>query len=61
MERLLGNNEIIILRQKGLITNAEVVYEVGDIYVAENVVNKTRRIVENVKGHINEGRRILKG
>ncbi len=61
MERLLGNNEISILRQKGLITNAEVVYEVGGLYVAENVVDKSRRIVENVESHINEGRRILKG
>ena len=61
MERLLGNNEIDILRQKGLITSSEVVYEVGGLYVAENVVNKTRRLVENVEGHISEGRRILKG
>ena len=61
MERLLGNNEINILRQKGLITASEVVYEIGGLYVAENVVNKTRRLVENVEGYINEGRRILKG
>ena len=61
MERLLGNSEINVLRQKGLITSAEVVYEVGGLYVAENVVDKTRRLIENAESHINEGRRVLKG
>ena len=35
--------------------------QVGDLYVAEDVVTKKRRLVENIDKVIGEGRQVLKG
>ncbi|MDB4337480.1 hypothetical protein OAA09_00520 [bacterium] len=61
MEKLLENEMTDLLRRKGVITSSEVVYEVGDLYVAENVINKNRRLIENADLHLVEGKKILKG
>ena len=47
------------LRDKGILRENEVAYRVGDLVVAENVVTRERRVLEEA---INENKkRILKG
>jgi hypothetical protein len=61
MEKMIDKLILDRLRSTGLISTNEVVFHVGDLYVAEDVVTKQRRIVENVDKVIGEGRQILKG
>jgi calcineurin-like phosphoesterase family protein len=49
------------LRSSGTISSNEVIYLVGDLYVAENVITKARRVLENVQKDVVEGKKILKG
>tara|TARA_A100001011_G_scaffold392400_1_gene479893 strand:+ start:6405 stop:6572 length:168 start_codon:yes stop_codon:yes gene_type:complete len=51
------------LRAQGLITETEVVYKEGDLFIAKDVVSNTRRIIE-YRESVNEtarGKRLLKG
>ena len=59
----LSENTQIKLRTAGLISDNEVVMREGDLYVAVNVVNSHRRII-NVDKHLLENKvasRLLKG
>ena len=60
METCLSEELQLKLRNQSVITENEVAYQVGDLYVAVNVISGTRRkiIVDNV---LSEGRRVLKG
>jgi hypothetical protein len=50
------------LRSRGLITENEVVTKQGDLYIAVNVVDNTKRIVNIDVSYLNESaKRILKG
>ena len=49
------------LRNTGIVASNEVVFHVGDLYVAEDVITKHRRIVENIDKIIGEGKQLLKG
>jgi hypothetical protein len=60
-ETMVDNEMLLHLRHTGLIHTNEVVFQVGDLYVAEDVVTKQRRIIENIDKVIGEGRQILKG
>ena len=60
-ETMVDNEMLRHLRKHGVIRINEVVFQVGDLYVAEDVVTKQRRIVENIDTVIGEGRQILKG
>ena len=60
-ETMVDNEMLLHLRKHGLIRINEVVFQVGDLYVAEDVVTKQRRIVVNIDKVIGEGRQILKG
>ena len=60
VEKMVNTALIQEMREKGVITPNEVLYEVGDLYVAEDVVTRQRRTVE-VKSYITEARRVLKG
>ena len=60
MEKMVNTVLIQEMRERGVITPNEVLYEVGDLYVAEDVVTRQRRTVE-VKSYITEARRVLKG
>jgi len=60
-ESMVSTDILKRLRLSGVITSNEVLIQSGDLYVAEDVVTKQRRIIENVDSIINEGRRILKG
>lgn len=61
MEKLVNTSLIQQLREQGVITPNEVLYEAGDLYVAEDVVTRARRVVHEVKTYMTEGRRVLKG
>ena len=50
------------LRSRGLITENEVVTKQGDLYIAVNVVDNTKRVVNIDVTYLNESaKRILKG
>lgn len=60
METCLSEELQLKLRNQSVITENEVAYQVGDLYVAVNVISGSRRkiTVDNV---LSEGRRVLKG
>ena len=60
MEKMVNTALLQEMREEGVITPNEVLYEVGDLYVAEDVVTRQRRTVE-VKSYITEARRVLRG
>ncbi len=43
LERALDNNVQISLRESNQISSNEVAIQVGDLFVAENIIDKTRR------------------
>lgn len=61
-ESVLSNEEIQSLRQLGIISESEIVTRQGDLLVAINVVNQTRRIIES-QSVVSESpsKRLLKG
>ncbi len=60
-ETMVDNETLRHLRTHGVIRINEVVFQVGDLYVAEDVVTKKRRLVENIDKVIGESRQVLKG
>jgi hypothetical protein len=51
------------LRAQGVISETEVVYKEGDLFIAKDVVSNTKRIIE-YRENVNEqvgGKRLLKG
>ena len=48
-------------RNAGLITTEEVVYKAGDLFVAENVVTSSRRVITPRIEESRENKRVLKG
>jgi hypothetical protein len=46
MEKVLDDNTQRQLRTNAVINQNEVAMKVGDIFLAENVITKTRRIIE---------------
>jgi hypothetical protein len=63
MENYLSDSQQALMRQQGIITATEVIRQVGDLFVAEDVVAGTRRVIERFTHVLPEstGRRILKG
>lgn len=59
MENALPDVEQKRLRSLGTITESEVAIQVGDLIVAENVVSRERRVI-NQTNRVQEGRRVLK-
>ena len=59
MENALPDVEQKRLRSLGTITESEVAIQVGDLIVAENVVSRERRVI-NQTNRVPEGRRVLK-
>mgnify|MGYP001467344496 CR=1 FL=1 len=61
MQTPLSSDELKILRDKGVVTDQETVFRSGDLVVAENVITRTRRILD-VQSILSESKkRILKG
>jgi hypothetical protein len=46
MEKIVDNETLLALRKKNLISNDEVVYSIGDLMIAENVLTKLRRNID---------------
>lgn len=63
MESYLTDIEQNLLRQKGVITGTEVAKRVGDLLVAEDVTNGTRRVIERsaVIAEVAPSKQVLKG
>ena len=57
----LSGTQMRHLRETNLISQQEVAYFVGDILVVENVVDGSKRIVENHGVTTESTKRILKG
>ena len=63
MQQALDDNTQEALRQEHIITDSEVAFQIGDRYIAENILTKDRRQI-HVPNRIFEGsngRRVLKG
>ena len=63
MSETLDNETQVLLREEKLITDNEVAINIGDKYVAENILTKTRRVIHIPQRLIENksNRRILKG
>ena len=62
MEQILNDSELEILRKLKKISCDEVVYRIGDLLVAENVLTKQRRKLTQENPPFSESRkRLLKG
>jgi hypothetical protein len=63
MEKTLAKDEIDILRSHGVLNSHEIALRIGDIIIAENVVTRERRVLDNAdKKIISENlKRLLKG
>ena len=58
----LNEQQLDTLRVAGIISANEIAYKSGDLIVAEDVVSKTRRVLEGAHNIIAESnKRILKG
>jgi hypothetical protein len=62
METYLTDSQQTLLRQSGVITQNEVAKRVGDLFVAEDVTNGNRRVIEkpSILSEVT-GRQVLKG
>lgn len=60
MEKPVTGNDLMKLRQSGLLTNNEVALIVGDVVLAENVITKERRVLEVAGLMLESNRRILR-
>ena len=61
MESILDENQLKILRNKSIITSQEIVIISGDLFVAEDVVTRKRRVIQEVESALKEAKRLLKG
>ena len=61
MEKVLSETEMSFLRSRNLILNSEIAIKIGDLFIAENIVTRERRVLENAASVLNESRRVLKG
>lgn len=58
---ILMPDRLQALREAGVITESEVVFKIGDLYVAENVLTKSRRNVSIPPSILGERREVLRG
>jgi|2_EtaG_2_1085320.scaffolds.fasta_scaffold40189_2 hypothetical protein len=62
MEKTLSENEIKVLREKGLIDSQEIAVRAGDLVLAENVLTRARRVIDGAGSVLKESKRqLLKG
>jgi hypothetical protein len=57
----LSVDEIKRLRELGLLQANETAFRSGDLIVAQNVINSSKRILEGVDTTMLESKRLLKG
>ena len=56
----VNDRDIQKLREAGLVNNNEIVLKAGDLFVAENVLTKERRLLGNAKVLLSERKRLLR-
>jgi|TARA_Y100000310_G_scaffold70314_1_gene65941 hypothetical protein len=61
MEKILNESQLNLLRKKGIITNQEIALIAGDLFVAEDVVTRKRRVINEAESVLDESKRLLKG
>lgn len=64
MKVVLNREAQVFLRSNNIISEQEVVYKFGDLFIAENSVTGSRRQLDNIPAHIAENvskPKILKG
>lgn len=63
MNEVLNNDTQRLLREEKIITDNEVAIHIGDKYVAENVISKSRRLIHIPERlvEVANKKRILKG
>ena len=61
MEKVVSDKDLKNLRASGLITNEETAYIIGDQIVAENLLNKERRILQAAGLILESSKGLLKG
>tara|TARA_R110001583_G_scaffold7985_25_gene39084 strand:+ start:1842 stop:2027 length:186 start_codon:yes stop_codon:yes gene_type:complete len=61
LEKLLKDSEQKVLRSRNIISEDEVALWVGDLIIAENVCNRSRRVIEAKNILAESKKRILKG
>jgi len=60
--RQLNEDNLKLLRERGLISNAEIAYQNVDVLIAENVVTGERRVIDSTAMMlIKEDKQLLKG
>jgi hypothetical protein len=59
----LKKEELLLLREAGALRENEVAFRTGDLVVAENVLSKARRVLDDASKILqeNSNRRVLKG
>ena len=58
----LSEENLIILRKQGFVSNSEIAYQSTDILIAENVITGERRVLDtSAKTLLREDKRLLKG
>ena len=60
-EETVAHAMLVEWRRTGIISSEEIAYKTGDLYVAENVITKTRRIITPSVRESVINKRILKG
>ena len=63
MQNPMSDESQRALREEKIITDDEVAIQIGDKYIAENILTRTRRVIyiPNRLLENNSGRRVLKG
>jgi len=61
MEKVVPDKDLKRLRASGLITDEEIAYIVGDQIVAENLLNRERRILQAASLILESSKGLLKG
>lgn len=56
----VSDRDIQKLREAGLVNNNEIVLKAGDLFVAENVLTKERRLLGGAKVLLSESKRLLR-
>ena len=56
----VNDRDIQKLREAGLVNNNEIVLKAGDLFVAENVLTKERRLLSGAKILLSESKRLLR-
>ncbi len=60
--RQLNEDNLKILRDRGLINNSEIAYQNADVLIAENIVTGERRVIDSTAMMlIREDKQLLKG